>query len=157
MIKVLIADDEPHVCKELEYIIGMDDELKIIKICHNGADALEQISKLQPNLVFLDIEMPGLNGIQLGYYLKNMKQQPYLIFVTAYGKFAVEAFKVGAKGYVLKPFSEDEVREQIRQAVDFINDRTAARKNSQNIPKTKIPVQDNGKFMLIDQQNILFQ
>ena len=41
MIKVLIADDEPHVCKELEYIIGMDDELKIIKICHNGADALE--------------------------------------------------------------------------------------------------------------------
>ena len=156
MIKVLIADDEPHVCKELEYIIGMDDELKIIKICHNGADALEQISKLQPNLVFLDIEMPGLNGIQLGYYLKNMKQQPYLIFVTAYGKFAVEAFKVGAKGYVLKPFSEDEVREQIRQAVDFINDRTAARKNSQNIPKTKIPVQDNGKFMLIDQQNILF-
>ncbi len=155
MIKVLIADDEPHVCKELEYIIGTENELKIIKICHNGTDALEQISKLQPNLVFLDIEMPGLNGIQLGYYLKNMRQQPYLIFVTAYGKFAVEAFKVGAKGYVLKPFSEEEVREQIRQAVDFFNDRTAARQNSQDIPKTKIPVQDNGKFQLLDQQDIL--
>lgn len=155
MTKVLIADDEPHVCKELEYIIGRENELKIVKVCHNGTEALEQISKLQPDLVFLDIEMPGLSGIQLGYYLKSMKRQPYLIFVTAYGEFALDAFKVGAKGYILKPFSEEDVQEQIRLATEYLERQTPAPAKGHEIPKTKIPVQDKGKFMLIDQQNIL--
>lgn len=155
MIKVLIADDEPHVCKELEFIIGRETELKIVKVCHNGSEALAQISKLQPEIVFLDIEMPGVNGIQLGYYLKSMKHQPYLIFVTAYGGFAVEAFKVGARGYILKPFSEEEVREQIRQAMEYLVRQHPAPAKVRDIPKTKIPVQDNGKFRLIDQQEII--
>ncbi|HWR30495.1 MAG TPA: LytTR family DNA-binding domain-containing protein, partial [Negativicutes bacterium] len=155
MIKIVIADDEPHVCKELEYIIGRESELKIVKVCHNGTEALEQISKLQPEIVFLDIEMPGLNGIQLGYYLKNMKRQPYLIFVTAYGDFALDAFKVGAKGYILKPFSEEDVQEQIRQAREYIERQTPTPDKGREIPKTKIPVQDNGKFKLLDQQTIV--
>jgi DNA-binding LytR/AlgR family response regulator len=155
MVKVLIADDEAYICKELEYIISKNNDLKIVKICHNGSEALEQISKLQPEIVFLDIEMPGLNGIQLGYYLKSMKRQPYLIFVTAYGGFAVDAFKVGAKGYVLKPFSEEDVEEQVRQAIEYLERQNPLPCRWRDIPKTKIPVQDNGKFRLLDQQDIL--
>lgn len=155
MIKVLIADDEPHVCKELDYIISKETELKLVRVCHNGSEALEQISKLQPDIVFLDIEMPGLNGIQLGYYLKSMKNQPYLIFVTAYGGFALDAFKVGAKGYVLKPFSEKDVQEQLYQAMEYFERQTPAPGKNRDIPKTKIPVQDKGKFRLLDQQDIL--
>ena len=155
MINVLIADDEPHVCKELEYIIGEEHELKILKICHSGTEALEQISRLQPEIVFLDIEMPGVNGIQLGYYLKSMKRQPYLIFVTAYGEFALDASKVGAKGYILKPFSDEEVREQLKQAKEYLERPNSHQDKSREIPKTKIPVQDNGKFRLLDQTEVL--
>jgi Response regulator of the LytR/AlgR family len=155
MKKVLIADDEHHVCEELKYIIAREEDIEIAKICNTGAEALAQISRLQPEIVFLDIEMPGLNGIQLGYYLKNLRQQPYIIYVTAYGKFAVEAFKVGAKGYILKPFAEEEVREQIRQALEYIDLRAQNKNKGEVIPKTKLSVNNNGKFMLIDQHDIV--
>jgi DNA-binding LytR/AlgR family response regulator len=62
---------------------------------------------------------------------------------------------VGAKGYILKPFSEEEVREQIRLAVDFLDSRAKNRERAESIPKTKLPVEDNGKFKLLDQHDIM--
>lgn len=156
MKKVLIADDENHVCRELQYIIAKEENLKIVKTCSNGTEALEQISKLQPDIVFLDIEMPGIDGIQIGYYLKNLRHQPYVIFVTAYAKFAVEAFKVGARGYILKPFSDEDVQEQLRQALKYLMAQNELKEKKLDIECTKIPVDDNGKYKLVEQNDIVF-
>ncbi len=122
-MRVLITDDEEHVILELEYILQQIPEVEVLKSCFSGDEALESISRLKPDVVFLDIEMPGLSGIQLGHFLKSTKKPPYIIYVTAHEKFAVEAFKVGARGYVLKPFSEDDIREQIRLAAADADER----------------------------------
>lgn len=155
MKKILIADDEKHVCQEIKYIIESEDNVKIVKICSTGTEALEQISRLQPDIIFLDIDMPGLNGIEIGYYLKNLRQQPYIIYITAHDKFAVEAFRVGAKGYILKPFSEEDVREQLGRAFEFHDSRAKTKEKGEAIPKTKLPLEDNGKFRLVEQSDIL--
>jgi len=160
MIKVLIADDEPHVCRELQYILEQDDSLQIVAICSSGTETLEQISKLNPDIVLLDIAMPGFNGIQLGYYLKKISPQPYLIFVTAYDAYAVEAFRVGAKGYLLKPFSKEDVCEQIKQAKHYLGlCVTASSKSSTNHTRfthRKLAVESAGKFKLLDKSDIVF-
>lgn len=122
-MRVLIADDEPHVCLEVESILKEEEKIEIIAICYTGDEALESICKLNPDVVFLDISMPGIDGIKLGHYLKQTKIQPYIIYLTAYDKFAVDAFKVGAKGYILKPFMDDDIKEQIALALDFIEEK----------------------------------
>ena len=155
MKKVLIADDEKHVCQEIKYIIENEEDVKIVKICSTGTEAIEQISRLQPDIVFLDIDMPGLNGIEIGYYLKNLRQQPYIIYITAHDKFAVEAFRVGAQGYILKPFSEEDVREQLGRALESLDSRARTKEKGEIIPKTKLPLEDNGKFRLVEQSDIL--
>lgn len=155
MKKVLIADDEDHICEELKYIIKKEAEVKIVKICLNGIDAIEQISKLRPDIVFLDIEMPGMNGIQLGYYLRNLNPQPYVIYVTAYDRFAVEAFRVGARGYILKPFSDTEVVEQLQQACNYLDKQKQVRTQNDNVARTKLAVDSNGKFKLLEHNDII--
>lgn len=157
-MRVLITDDEEHVIMELEYILSQIEEVEVLKSCFSGDEALESIAKLKPDVVFLDIEMPGLNGIQLGHFLKATKKPPYIIYVTAHEKFAVEAFKVGAKGYILKPFSEDDIREQIRLAAADMaeNQKPLAPENLKKIAQlSKVGVEINGKFTLLDQQDIM--
>lgn len=159
-MRVLITDDEEHVILELEYILQQIPEVEVLKSCFSGDEALESISRLKPDVVFLDIEMPGLSGIQLGHFLKSTKKPPYIIYVTAHEKFAVEAFKVGARGYVLKPFSEDDIREQIRLAAadaDIAeNEKTLSSVTSKRIASLpKVGVEINGKFTLLDQQDIM--
>jgi len=156
-VRVLIADDEEHVIMELEYILHQIQEVEVLKSCFSGDEALELISKINPDVVFLDIQMPGLSGIQLGHFLKATKNPPYIIYVTAHERFAVEAFKVGAKGYVLKPFSEDDIKEQIRLAADNIAETKeiflpAIAKVTQ-IPKVGVEIK--GRFTLVDQQDIM--
>jgi len=157
-VRVLITDDEEHVIIELEYILSQIHEVEVLKSCFSGDEALESISRLKPDVVFLDIEMPGLSGIQLGHFLKSTKNPPYIIYVTAHEKFAVEAFKVGARGYVLKPFSEDDIREQIRLAADNIaeTERTLSPATSKKVAQLpKVGVEINGRFTLLDQQDIM--
>lgn len=155
MKKILIADDEDHICEALKYIIEKETEVKIVKICSNGIDAIEQISKFRPDIVFLDIEMPGMNGIQLGYYLRNLNPQPYVIYVTAYDRFAVEAFRVGARGYILKPFSDNEVVEQLQQACNYLDKQKQGHTQSDNVTRTKLAVNSNGKFKLLEHNEII--
>ena len=157
-MRVLITDDEEHVIMELEYILSQIPEVEVLQSCCSGDEALHVIARLRPDVVFLDIEMPGLSGIQLGHFLKSTKKSPYIIYVTAHEKFAIEAFKVGARGYVLKPFSEDDIKEQIRLASANIAEEEkplapAVAKKVAQLPK--IGVEINGKFTLLDQQDIM--
>lgn len=122
-IKAVIVDDEPLARKGLAIRLQAFPEVEIIGECVNGTSAVEQIPQLQPDLVFLDIQMPGLNGFQVINQLKELGQPlPQIVFVTAYDSYAIKAFEIHALDYVLKPVDE----ERLQAALDKVQAHLAA-------------------------------
>jgi two-component system, LytTR family, response regulator len=110
MIRALIADDEPLAREALRDAIGGGAE--IVAECANGAEAAEAMRRLQPDVAFLDVEMPGLDGLAA---VRDVEHPPAVVFVTAYDEYAVEAFALEAVDYILKPVDEERVAEALRR------------------------------------------
>jgi two-component system LytT family response regulator len=120
-IRAIIVDDEPLARRGLELRLRETTDVEIVRQCANGREALAAIAELQPDLMFLDIQMPGLSGFDV---LKQVPQEslPMIVFVTAFDRFAIEAFEAHALDYLLKPVDEtrlahalDRVRAQWQQ------------------------------------------
>jgi len=110
MINVVIIDDEPLARSLLqEYLIEID-EINVLGEFENGFDGLKGINDLQPDLIFLDIQMPKLNGFEM---LELLDELPNVIFITAYDQYAVKAFERNAVDYLLKPYSIDRLKSAI--------------------------------------------
>jgi two-component system, LytTR family, response regulator len=114
-IKVLIVDDEPPARRNLRALLKRDQEIELIKECGNGREAVSSIRTLQPDLVFLDVQMPELDGFAVLDQLAG-QPLPVIIFVTAYDQYALKAFEVSALDYLLKPFSDERFRKALDQA-----------------------------------------
>lgn len=115
-IKALIVDDEPLARKGLALRLAEFDNIEVLGECQNGLDAVTQIPKIRPDLVFLDIQMPGLNGFQVINKLRELNQPiPLIVFVTAYDTYAIKAFDIHALDYVLKPIDEKRLREALEK------------------------------------------
>ncbi len=112
MLRTVIVDDEILVLDYLKDIL-IEQKVEVIGEFTNGRKALEHLPKLKPDIIFLDIEMPGINGIELATEITGRLDTANIVFVTAYDKYAVEAFKLNALHYILKPPS----REDIAQAL----------------------------------------
>lgn len=109
-MKAIVIDDEPHCRNVIERIVEKRcPEIDIVATCADGIEGLKAILKHQPEVVFLDIEMPKMNGFQMLEALGNDDICFTLIFTTAYDKFAVQAFKYSAFDYLLKPIDDDEL------------------------------------------------
>lgn len=104
---VLIVDDEPPIRAELRYLLGRDARVGEIEEAGNGGDAIQKMLARRPDVMFLDIQMPGTNGIRIAETLASLKNPPLLVFVTAFNQFAADAFDLNAVVYVLKPVEED--------------------------------------------------
>jgi two-component system, LytTR family, response regulator len=117
-VKTLIIDDEP-LARELvkRYLIN-HPEIEIIAECGDGFEALKAIQQLEPELVFLDIQMPKLEGFEL---LEVLQQRPEIIFTTAYDQFAIRAFEMNAVDYLLKPFSKERFDSAVAKALQRIS------------------------------------
>ena len=102
MQRCLIVDDEMPAREELKYILNSTKDVEVIGEASHGMEALELIDKLRPDIVFLDIQMPQMSGIDVARKLLHKEHRPMIVFVTAYNKFAVEAFEVNAIDYLLK-------------------------------------------------------
>jgi two-component system LytT family response regulator len=104
-IRAIIVDDEPLARRGLELRLRDAPDLEIVAQCANGREALDALTRLQPDLMFLDIQMPGLSGFDV---LKQVPQEslPMIVFVTAFDRFAIEAFEAHALDYLLKPVDE---------------------------------------------------
>lgn len=116
-VTVLIADDEPVARAGLRDMLGGIEWLTIVGEAANGLAAVDAIDRLRPDLVFLDIQMPGLLGTDV---LMNVTHQPFVVFTTAYGQHAAAAFELGALDYLLKPFGAERLGkslERIRAAL----------------------------------------
>lgn len=105
MTRALIADDEPHLALYLrDHLLALWPELQVIHVARNGVDAAARIAELEPDIAFLDIQMPGLSGLEVA---QGIKGQTRVVFVTAFDEFALQAFEHAALDYVLKPVSID--------------------------------------------------
>lgn len=117
MTTVLIADDEPHLVRALQTQLAQWPELNIVAVARNGLEAAQRIAELKPDLAFLDIQMPGLTGLEVA---QGIEGHTRVVFVTAFDEYAVEAFDQEAVDYVLKPVKLDRLQrtmERVQRAL----------------------------------------
>jgi two-component system LytT family response regulator len=112
-MRVLIVDDEPLACERLRMLLESERDVEIAGECHDGLTAVEAIRKLAPDLVFLDVQMPEMDGFAV---LEALDTPPAVIFVTAYDQFAIKAFEVHALDYLLKPFDRERFSKALARA-----------------------------------------
>ena len=107
MLKVYLVDDEPLARDELKYLLNRSKQVEILGESDDMEVAWQDISKLKPDLVFLDIELDEENGLNLAKQLETLEPAPAIVFATAYDEYALQAFESNAIDYILKPFDED--------------------------------------------------
>ncbi len=105
MIRTIIVDDEPLARKGIKNLLKERENIEIVRECKNGREAVQAINQLAPDLVFLDVQMPVFDGFDVLERI-NLSRAPVIIFVTAYDKYAIQAFEVNALDYLLKPFGD---------------------------------------------------
>lgn len=125
-LRTIIVDDEHLARRGLSLRLQHVPQIDVIAQCSNGEEALIAIAEHSPDLVFLDIQMPGMNGFEVINALQS-DVMPMIIFVTAYNEYAVDAFKVHAIDYVLKPIDDERLHEAINRAVSHHEHADATR------------------------------
>jgi two-component system LytT family response regulator len=160
-IRALIADDEPLARKRLRRLLAAHPSVEVVGEAADGPAAQKAIESLQPELVFLDIQMPGLSGLEV---VSRLKHRPHIIFVTAHDEFAVRAFEERALDYLLKPVEPD----RLARAVARIEDHPAIPSEDPRLAQLlealsrarpeyrKIPVRQGAKILLVDVEKAVF-
>ncbi len=119
-IKTVVVDDEPLARKGLRTRLERHADVEVVAECQNGLDAVSVISKNRPDLVFLDIQMPGLNGFQVIHKLRELNQPiPMIVFVTAYDSYAIKAFDIHAVDYLLKPADDARLSDALAKVREY--------------------------------------
>ena len=119
MISCIIVEDELPAREELKYFIDEEKEIKLIAEFDNPLDTLTFLEKNAVDAIFLDINMPDMNGISLGKIITKMYPDTKIIFITAYKDYAVDAFEIKAYDYLLKPYSESRIRNLLKSLVNL--------------------------------------
>ncbi|MNC16542.1 two component transcriptional regulator, LytTR family [Pseudomonas linyingensis] len=135
-MNVLIVDDEPLARERLARMVGQLDGYRVLEpLASNGEEALSLIDSLRPDIVLLDIRMPGLDGLQVAARLCEREAPPAVIFCTAHDEFALEAFQVSAVGYLVKPVRPEALEEALKKA---------ERPNRMQLAALTRPAEDHG-------------
>jgi len=116
-LRTIIVDDEPLALKLLRTVLSEIADIEIVAECSNGKQAVEAATELEPELIFLDIQMPGMNGFDV---IKSLQTDimPMVVFVTAFHQYAVDAFDLHAVDYVLKPLDSERIARSVERAID---------------------------------------
>src|SRR5215471_8376109 len=160
-LTTIVVDDEQLASEELAYLLRDFPELEVIAHGSNGLEAVELIQKLEPDLVFLDVQMPGLDGMGVVRQLRELGTDlPHIIFVTAYDQYAIEAFRLEALDYLLKPVDRGRLAETIERAKRLEQDRQqkvdaepAPRLTAQ---RTKLMVRSQNRNFIVDAQEVIY-
>jgi len=124
-LRVLVLDDETPALDELAWLLRRDPRIAEVHATDSPTEALRMLKEREIDAVFLDIQMPGLDGIELASVLARFKNPPAVVFVTAHEKHAVEAFELDAVDYVLKPVREERIAEAVRRVLGGVRSETA--------------------------------
>ena len=163
ILTAIIVDDEPLARNLLAAILDDIADLKIVAECKNGIEAIEAVVEYTPDVMFLDIEMPEVDGFAV---IKAIQTDilPKIIFTTAYAEYAVEAFRVQALNYVLKPLDEDKIRESLERVkralkVEFsqpekVEILEALKPSFRSKTDQSVIIRDNDKITFLDKDEI---
>jgi two-component system LytT family response regulator len=164
ILKILVVDDEqPARKKIISFLSSITKEVEILE-ASNGKEAVEKITKLEPDLVLLDIQMPGLTGFEVIEKIRTNKM-PTVIFITAYDQFAIEAFEVNAIDYLLKPFDRGRFTKSFNRAVEYIKTKHSFSNEINNLPKElknekkyleRIMVNVGSRYIFINTTDIIY-
>lgn len=151
-MRTIIIDDERLARKELTGLLADYDQIEIIGEAANADEALELINQLNPDLLFLDIQMPGKTGFELLEMLDNV---PKVIFTTAYDEFALKAFEVSALDYLLKPIDHDRLKESLTKLPEPKKDsNNSSSKDKKLALEDQVFVKDGDKCWFVSLSNI---
>ncbi|MHB8919141.1 MAG: LytR/AlgR family response regulator transcription factor, partial [Desulfocucumaceae bacterium] len=172
-LKALIVDDEYPARQELRYALSSFDNIEIVGEATNAQEALALIRALDYQILFLDISMPGMTGLELGAAIQELPRQPHIIFITAFDEYAVQAFEVNAVDYVLKPVEPGRLKKAIDKVVRITQEvslsepavasaepqetelRPSPSQQSQ-IKIDRIPAEKQGKTVLVAESDVFY-
>jgi two-component system response regulator AlgR len=171
-MKVLIVDDEQPARARLKQLLDDEAAYEFAGEAENGSDAVKLAAELQPDIVLLDIRMPGLDGIETAHHLNAMENPPAVVFTTAYDEYAIDAFDARAIGYVLKPVRRSRLTAALEQASRLAPGALMSVAKQANLPVTRrhicarahgdlklIPIEDihcfraDQKYVTVDHKN----
>jgi DNA-binding LytR/AlgR family response regulator len=146
MIRALLVDDEAPARSELRYLLQQHQDVRVVGEAASAAEALELMRDLHYDVVFLDVEMPNVTGLEAAPHVREQRDPPAIVFVTAHAEYAVDAFAVEAFDYVLKPVDP----ERLARVVERLRERSA----ESPVPVDKIAVVAGGGSELLDHDQI---
>ncbi len=176
-LKALIIDDEYPARQELRYALGNFDSIEIVGEAANAQEALALIKALDYQVLFLDISMPGMSGLELGATIQELPNRPYIIFVTAFDEYALSAFDVNAIDYILKPIEPKRLKKAIDKVIKLTRESKGASEESLRshegqdaragetssehkergpIKIDRIPAEIQGKTILVSESDIFY-
>jgi len=150
-VNVIIVDDEAPARVRLRQLLEEDGAHTVVGEAGNGRRALELAAELKPDVVLMDIRMPGLNGIETAHHLNTFENPPAVIFATAYDEYAIEAFEASAIGYVLKPVRRERLNQALELAKRLSNDVLGAIAKKSGMPdrRSHVCTRSQGELKLI--------
>lgn len=163
VITALIVDDEQLACDELAYLLKDFPDIEVVGAGHNGLEAVQMIETLEPELVFLDVQMPGMDG--LGVIRKLQERNvplPYFILATAYEQYAVEAFRLEALDYLLKPVDKERLSMSMERARRSIQEKAKAQPPERPAlerpapHRTKLLVRSQNRNLIVDTSDVVY-
>lgn len=153
-IKAIVVDDERFSREELVFLLKKYESIEVIDEADSGDEAVMKTIQKQPDVLFLDIEMPKMDGMEVATSVQELKNPPYIVFATAYPDFAVEAFRYEAIDYLLKPYEE----EQLDEAIDRLNKKMQPEEAT--LPKrtklSKLAVEGSDEIIYLDPDDIVY-
>lgn len=155
-MKAIIVDDEYLAREELKYFIQNYSEIQVVAELSDGAEALKYLQKNQVDAIFLDINIPFLDGVLLAKSISSFEHKPYIIFITAYREHAVEAFEIEAFDYILKPYSEVRILSMLHKLEHAGQTQSAPQMAESAQQSTKINLWKQDKIMVTDVREICY-
>jgi DNA-binding LytR/AlgR family response regulator len=155
-LRALLVDDEAPALSELSYLLRRDDRIGQIRTASSGADALRALDAAPVDVVFCDIKMPGLDGMDLARVLARFAQRPQVVFVTAYDAHAVDAFEVRATDYVMKPVRAERLAEAVRRVLAARTDAGDRDAPAELTEDETIPVDLGGITTFLQRSQVLY-
>lgn len=156
MMKVILIDDEPLSREIIKSYLTSFPQIDVVQECNDGFEGVKSISQFQPDLIFLDVQMPKISGFEM---LELLEQPPAVIFTTAFDEYAIRAFEANAIDYLLKPFSEERFKKALDKFLDKAampaeNARKAADVASHLVQPGRIVVKTGNKVKIIPVQDV---
>jgi two-component system LytT family response regulator/two-component system response regulator LytT len=161
-ISTLIVDDEELAREELSFLLKDFPAIEVIETATNGIEAVKLITDLEPDLVFLDVQMPGTDGMGVIRTIREKGgEQPHFVLTTAFDQYAVEAFRADALDYLLKPVEKERLAESIARASRIIEEKPDPLKAEPAaakpvIQRTKLLVRTNNRNLIVDAQDMIY-